>query len=149
MPDRAGTLVSASSAELPAADRRRDARRAAVQCGVVLGVVCARNVWQNGVSALSVAFAAIFWGAVGSAAGAATVYLGGAWRTPGGRWNVSPVFAFLAAGTPVAALAGAMLGGTPPSGRGAALFAGAWVAAVLAAGAAFRLRAQRRERAAA
>jgi hypothetical protein len=95
------------------APRRRDAWRAALYCGVYTGAIMAWNISANvargerGVAVLLLA--AVFWGSISAAVGTAAVYAGATWRAENGGWQISPMFAALAVGTPAAALAGALL----------------------------------------
>lgn len=118
--------------------RARDARRAALYCGVYVGAVLAWQVRGNHPDLATAAFAFLFWGMIGAAGGAVAVYAGAAWRTETGRWHVAPAFVALAAGTPVALL-GRMMPGEPRM-RNGLLAAAAWVLAVAVVSALMRLR---------
>ena len=121
------------------AARRRDAGRAAVVCGVWLGGILGLQVARNDARPSTLAVAFVVWGVAGALAGAGAVYAGGAWRAANGRWHVAPAFAALVVGTPVASLAGMMLGGEP-YGRSAIRAGLAWAAAVGVAWMTSRLR---------
>lgn len=118
--------------------RAADARWAALYCGVYVGAALAVQVAASDAGAVFVVLAFLLWGVVGAAAGVAAVYAGAVWRAENGRWHVSPAFVFLAVGTPLALLAGMLLG--EPRPRNGLLAAGAWVIAVALASVLVRLR---------
>lgn len=123
---------------------RRDGRRAASVSAVYLAAVLGWNAYDNGGGLTDVAVVAVLGALVGASVGSAVVWTRVIWRAENGRWHVSRTFAALAVGTPAAGLAGALLGGTPLSARGAAVFSVLWVALVLALRILLRIREMRR-----
>lgn len=123
---------------------RRDLRRAAAVCAVYLGAMLGWNAYDNGGGSMDVVVVVVLGVLAGAAVGAAVVWTRVIWRAENGRWHVSRTFAALAVGTPTAGLAGALLGGPPPSALGAAGFSVIWVVLVLALRILFRIREMRR-----
>jgi peptidoglycan/LPS O-acetylase OafA/YrhL len=126
-------MIETIDARTQAVGRMRDARWAGAYCFFFMAAISqaalmAPDAWWQRVGA------ALIWGAAGFAVAFGAVLAGGVRRNGRGGWDVTPAFAAVVLGAPVAALVAGLAPAMEarPSTAYAIAAAAAWTGAVLA-----------------